>query len=124
MASAEAPQLNTQVPGYYRHMVVGSAITALDDGQIELDAKNTPPQDVQKLLARAGGRGSADAPAWLSRGGTPRRRRLPRLSESDGLLRKEGRRFLPDPGDRCHSTGGGPRLIQKIAEGSLADPAP
>ncbi len=56
VASAEVPQLKTQVPGYYRHMVGGFELTALYDGQIELDAKllkNTPPQDVQNLLAYA-----------------------------------------------------------------------
>ncbi|HWP18252.1 MAG TPA: MBL fold metallo-hydrolase [Burkholderiaceae bacterium] len=56
MACAEAPQVKTQVPGYYRHMVGGFELTALYDGQIELDAailKNTPPQEVHKLLAYA-----------------------------------------------------------------------
>ncbi|WKB52522.1 MBL fold metallo-hydrolase [Eleftheria terrae] len=54
-AHAEAPQQKTQVPGYYRHMVGSFEVTALYDGQIELDTKilkNTPPEQIQRLLAQ------------------------------------------------------------------------
>jgi glyoxylase-like metal-dependent hydrolase (beta-lactamase superfamily II) len=54
-AHAEAPQVQTQVPGYYRYMVGGFEITALYDGQIMLDTKllkNSNPAEIQKLLAR------------------------------------------------------------------------
>jgi glyoxylase-like metal-dependent hydrolase (beta-lactamase superfamily II) len=54
-ARAEAPQVRTQVPGYYRQMVGAFEITSLYDGQIMLDAKllkNTTPQQVQTLLAK------------------------------------------------------------------------
>ncbi|MCW7539280.1 MBL fold metallo-hydrolase [Aquabacterium sp. A7-Y] len=53
-AQAEAPQQKTQVPGYYRHMVGGFEVTALYDGQIELDTKilkQTPTEQIQRLLA-------------------------------------------------------------------------
>jgi glyoxylase-like metal-dependent hydrolase (beta-lactamase superfamily II) len=55
LARAEAPLQGTQVPGYYRAMVGGLEVTALHDGQIQLDAKllkGASPQDVQRLLAR------------------------------------------------------------------------
>lgn len=54
-AHAEAPQVRTQVPGYYRQMLGAFEVTSLYDGQIELDTKllkNTTPQQVQTLLAR------------------------------------------------------------------------
>jgi glyoxylase-like metal-dependent hydrolase (beta-lactamase superfamily II) len=54
-AHAGAPQVKTQVPGYYRHMLGSYEVTALFDGVIELDAKllkNTTPAQVQTLLAR------------------------------------------------------------------------
>lgn len=55
VAHAEAPQVLTQVPGYYRQMVGAFEVTALYDGQINLDGKllkNTAPEQVQRLLAR------------------------------------------------------------------------
>lgn len=55
VARAEAPQVLTQVPGYYRQMIGAFEVTALYDGQINLDAKllkHTTPEQVQKLLAR------------------------------------------------------------------------
>ncbi len=54
-ARAEAPQVLTQVPGYYRQMIGAFEVTALYDGQINLDGKllkNTTPEQVQKLLAK------------------------------------------------------------------------
>lgn len=54
-AHAEAPQVVTQVPGYYRQMIGAFEVTALYDGQINLDGKllkNSTPEQVQKLLAR------------------------------------------------------------------------
>lgn len=54
-AQAEAPQQQTQVPGYYRQMVGAFEVTSLYDGQIMLDAKllqHTTPVEVQRLLAR------------------------------------------------------------------------
>lgn len=54
-AFAEAPQVRTQVPGYYRQMLGGFEVTALYDGQITLDTKilkNASQADMQKLLAR------------------------------------------------------------------------
>lgn len=54
-AHAEAPQVKTQVPGYYRMMVGSYEITALYDGYIELDAKllkGASQRDIQRLLAR------------------------------------------------------------------------
>lgn len=55
IAHADAPQLKTQVPGWYRLMVGGAEVTALYDGFIDLDAKllkNATPDHIQKLLAR------------------------------------------------------------------------
>jgi len=55
LASAEAPQQKTQVPGYYRMLLGQFEITALYDGAIHLDTKllkNANDQDVQRLLAR------------------------------------------------------------------------
>lgn len=52
---AEAPQVLTQVPGYYRQMIGAFEVTALYDGQINIDAKllkHTTPKEVQQLLAR------------------------------------------------------------------------
>jgi len=54
-AQAEAPQVKTQVPGYYRLMVGKAEVTALFDGAIELDSallKNATPNEIQHLLAR------------------------------------------------------------------------
>lgn len=54
-ARAEAPQVRTQVPGWYRQMLGGFEVTALYDGQIMLDTrilKNASQADMQKLLAR------------------------------------------------------------------------
>lgn len=54
-ARAEAPQVLTQVPGYYRQMVGDFEVTSLYDGQIMLDAKllqHTTPSQVQGLLAK------------------------------------------------------------------------
>ncbi|HEY3433645.1 MAG TPA: MBL fold metallo-hydrolase [Rhodocyclaceae bacterium] len=54
-AQAEAPQIKTQVPGYYRLMVGKAEVTALFDGSIQLDSsllKNATPKEVQSLLAR------------------------------------------------------------------------
>lgn len=54
-ALAAAPQVKTQVPGYYRLMVGKAEVTALFDGSIQLDAsllKNASPKEVQSLLAR------------------------------------------------------------------------
>jgi len=55
LSFAGAPQLKTQVPGFYRFMVGSFEVTALYDGYIDLDSallKNTSPQEVQSLLAR------------------------------------------------------------------------
>ncbi len=55
LAQAEAPMVQTQVPGYYRMMMGQFEITALYDGAIELDTKllhNTTPTELNKLLAR------------------------------------------------------------------------
>jgi glyoxylase-like metal-dependent hydrolase (beta-lactamase superfamily II) len=55
LARAEAPKVQTQVPGYYRMMLGQFEITALYDGAIELDTKllqNTNPTELNKLLAR------------------------------------------------------------------------
>ncbi|MDE2402076.1 MAG: MBL fold metallo-hydrolase [Burkholderiales bacterium] len=55
LTHAEAPQVQTQVPGYYRQMVGDFEVTSLYDGQIMLDAKllrNTTPAQVQKRLAQ------------------------------------------------------------------------
>lgn len=53
---AEAPFVNTQVPGYYRTMLGNFEITALYDGTIDLDVKmlkNGREQNLERLLARA-----------------------------------------------------------------------
>jgi glyoxylase-like metal-dependent hydrolase (beta-lactamase superfamily II) len=55
LARAEAPQVQTQVPGYYRMMLGQFEITALYDGALDLDTKllhNTTPTELNKLLAR------------------------------------------------------------------------
>ena len=55
LAHAEAPKVQTQVPGYYRMMLGQFEITALYDGAIELDTKllhNTTPMELNKLLSR------------------------------------------------------------------------
>lgn len=55
LAAAAAPQLNTQVPGYYRLQLGQFEVTALYDGAIALDTKllkNTNDKEVQTLLAR------------------------------------------------------------------------
>lgn len=55
LARAEAPQVQSQVPGYYRHQLGQFEVTALFDGAIELDAKllkNATPTDLQRLLSR------------------------------------------------------------------------
>ncbi len=55
LAFAEAPKVQTQVPGYYRYQLGQFEITALYDGAIELDTKllhNTTPTELNKLLAR------------------------------------------------------------------------
>ena len=52
---AEAPQLRTQVPGYYRQTLGAFEVTALYDGQIALDAKllkHITPQQIQALVAK------------------------------------------------------------------------
>lgn len=54
-ALAGSPQQKTQVPGYYRMMLGAFEITALYDGNIDLDSKllkNTSEKEVQRLLAR------------------------------------------------------------------------
>jgi len=54
LAQAEATQLKTQVPGYYRTMLGQFEITALYDGPIGLDSKlltNASQTDIQQLLA-------------------------------------------------------------------------
>jgi len=55
LAQAEAPQVRTQVPGYYRMMLGQFEITALYDGALDLDTKllhNTSPAELDRLLAR------------------------------------------------------------------------
>ena len=55
LAHAEAPKVQTQVPGYYRMMLGKFEITALYDGAIELDTKllhNTTPTELNRLLSR------------------------------------------------------------------------
>jgi glyoxylase-like metal-dependent hydrolase (beta-lactamase superfamily II) len=55
LAQAEAPKVQTQVPGYYRMMLGQFEITALYDGALDLDTKllhNTTPTELNKLLAR------------------------------------------------------------------------
>ena len=52
---AGVPQVQTQVPGYYRLQLGQFEITALYDGAIELDTsllKNAKPEDVNQLLSR------------------------------------------------------------------------
>jgi len=54
-AQAAAPLAHTQVPGYYRVQLGQFEITALYDGNIDLDTKllkNVEEQDLQRLLAR------------------------------------------------------------------------
>lgn len=54
LAQAEAPQVQTQVPGYYRTQLGQFEITALYDGDIELDTKllrNTSAAELQALLS-------------------------------------------------------------------------
>jgi glyoxylase-like metal-dependent hydrolase (beta-lactamase superfamily II) len=54
-AQAEAPQVATQVPGYYRIQLGQFEITALYDGAIELDAKllrHAKAADLNRLLSR------------------------------------------------------------------------
>jgi glyoxylase-like metal-dependent hydrolase (beta-lactamase superfamily II) len=54
-AHAEAPKVQTQVPGYYRMQLGQFEVTALYDGAIELDTmllKNVSAADLQRLLAR------------------------------------------------------------------------
>ena len=55
LAHAEAPKVQTQVPGYYRMVLGQFEITALYDGALELDTKllhNTTPTELNRLLAR------------------------------------------------------------------------
>jgi glyoxylase-like metal-dependent hydrolase (beta-lactamase superfamily II) len=55
VTQAVAPQLKTQVPGYYRMQLGDFTVTALYDGFIDIDTKllvNTTQADLQKLLAR------------------------------------------------------------------------
>ena len=55
LSQAEAPKLQTQVPGYYRIQLGQFEITALYDGAIELDTKllkNTSAAELQRLLSR------------------------------------------------------------------------
>ena len=54
-AQAEAPKVQTQVPGYYRMQLGQFEITALYDGAIELDTKllhNTTAAELNRLLSR------------------------------------------------------------------------
>jgi len=54
-AHAEAPQVRTQVPGYYRQTLGAFEVTSLYDGQIALDTKllkHATPQQIQTLVAR------------------------------------------------------------------------
>lgn len=54
-ALAEAPQVRTQVPGFYRMAVGDVEVTALYDGYIDLDTKvlnNATPAEIQRLLTR------------------------------------------------------------------------
>lgn len=55
LARAEAPMVQTQVPGYYRVQLGQFEVTALHDGAIELDTKllhNASATDLQRLLSR------------------------------------------------------------------------
>jgi glyoxylase-like metal-dependent hydrolase (beta-lactamase superfamily II) len=52
---AEAPRVQTQVPGFYRMQLGQFEITALYDGAIELETKllkNVTPADLNRLLSR------------------------------------------------------------------------
>ena len=54
-AHAEAPKVDTQVPGYYRIQLGQFEVTALFDGALELDTKllkNIKAADLQRLLSR------------------------------------------------------------------------
>ncbi|NMG49926.1 MBL fold metallo-hydrolase [Azoarcus communis] len=54
-AFAEAPQVKTQAPGFYRMMVGNFEVTALYDGYLDLDAKllrNASQRDIQRLLTK------------------------------------------------------------------------
>src|SRR5450631_1189751 len=55
-ASADAPQVKAQAPGYYRMMLGDFEVTALSDGTAGLPVSklltNTTPAKVQKALAR------------------------------------------------------------------------
>jgi glyoxylase-like metal-dependent hydrolase (beta-lactamase superfamily II) len=55
LARAEAPKVETQVPGYYRIQLGQFEITALYDGALELDTnllKDVSEADLQRLLSR------------------------------------------------------------------------
>lgn len=55
LAQAEAPKVQTQVPGYYRYQLGQFEVTALYDGAIELETAllhNTNPAELNKLLDR------------------------------------------------------------------------
>jgi len=56
-AHAEAPQVKTQAPGYYRMMLGDFEVTALLDGTLDLQPgkllTNTTPKEVSQLLARS-----------------------------------------------------------------------
>jgi glyoxylase-like metal-dependent hydrolase (beta-lactamase superfamily II) len=55
LASAEAPPVKTQVPGYYRMLLGSFEVTALYDGAIKLDTKllkNSNEKEMRQLLAR------------------------------------------------------------------------
>ena len=55
LVHAQAPKMQTQVPGYYRIQLGQFEVTALYDGAIELDTKllhNTKATDLDRLLAR------------------------------------------------------------------------
>ncbi len=55
LAHAEAPKVQTQVPGYYRMMIGQHEVTALFDGALQMDVKrltNAQPEDIRKLLTR------------------------------------------------------------------------
>jgi glyoxylase-like metal-dependent hydrolase (beta-lactamase superfamily II) len=56
-ATAGAPQVRTQAPGFYRMMLGDFEITALSDGTFDMNLKelltNTTPQKIDAALARA-----------------------------------------------------------------------
>jgi glyoxylase-like metal-dependent hydrolase (beta-lactamase superfamily II) len=55
IASAEAPMVKTQAPGFYRMMLGQFEVTALLDGFVRLDSallRDIPESDIQTLLAR------------------------------------------------------------------------